>query len=414
MSDSSTFRPLKHPDFRRFWLGIGVSALGSNLTSLALPLLILDQTGSPILAGLVATLRILAYLVVHLPAGAAADRLRRRAVLLFADMVRGLLILVIGVALAAGRPLSVPVLLTLAVVGTLISSVADPAGQAATRHIVTREELPSALALGMMRGQGISLIAPVIGGLLYQIWNALPFLVDAATFAFSFMLVSRIQSPLGGGGPRVAGTLIGDVFTGLKFIRNSRFLRLFLLWAALGNFAGAATTFALILTVQPSGAAAVGIALALVSLSGIAGAGLTGRADRLPSRMLVPVISGVRLLITCVMVTRPTGPVLVAGMVLMGLVGPIASVRLNAYVYEVVPDDLMGRVQSSMTLVGGALYPFATVVTGWLMLNTSAELTMGVLAAIMTVVFAMSLLPGLRSSDALKSPVAEPQGSARV
>jgi len=405
MSEAGTLGPLRRPDFRRFWIAHGMSALGSNLTGLALPLLILDQTGSPILAGLVGTLRMLAYLMVHLPAGALADRLRRRAVLLFTDAARALLILVIGVTLVIDRPLPIPALLALSVLGTLLSSLADPAGQAATRHIVEKDQLPSALALGTMRAQAINLAAPILGGILYQAWPALPFLVDAATFAFSFLLVSLIRSPLGGGGPALGGTLIDDILTGIRFTWNSRFLMLFLTWAALANFATAGITFALVLIVQPSGATTVGIALALVSVGGMIGASLAPRASRLRSQMLVPVIAGLRLLITCVMVIRPAPAVLAVGMTLIALLGPAASVPLNAYVFDIVPDHLMGRVQSSMTLVGGALYPFATLVTGWLMQQTSAQGAMGFLAAVLTVVFGLSLMPGLRTLDMRKSPV---------
>ena len=152
MGDRGTLlQPLREPDFRRIWFGHGLSALGSHLTGLALPLLVLDQTRSPVLAGLVGTLRMLAYLIVHLPAGALSDRLRRRTVLLGADALRGAAVLAIGVALAGGARLPVSWVMVLAVTVTVVSSVADPAGQAATRHLVRGADLTAALALNSVR-----------------------------------------------------------------------------------------------------------------------------------------------------------------------------------------------------------------------------------------------------------------------
>jgi len=404
MADHGTLRPLRRPDFRKFWLGHGASALGSHLTGLALPLLVLDQTGSPILAGLVGTLRMLAYLLVHLPAGALADRIRRRAVVLAADAARALLVLPIGVALAVYQSIPISALLTLSVLGTLISSVADPAGQAATRHLVDREQLPAALALTAMRGRAVSLTAPLLGGLLYQIWPALPFLIDSLTFVLSFFLVASVRTQLGGGAATAKTTFISDIGAGIRFIGNSRFLVLLLAWAALGNFATAGITFALVLIVQPSGGGAVGTALAIVSLGGLIGASLAPHANRFRSRLLVPGITGIRLLIVWAVVAQPTPVVLAIGMAVIALLGPMASVPLNAYVFEVVPDHLMGRIQSSMTLVGGALYPFAALVTGLLAQQLSVQSALGFMALMFLIVFWLSLLRGLRMPDLAAPP----------
>lgn len=402
-----TLDPLRHPDFRRFWVGNGLSALGSHLTGLALPLLVLDQTGSAVLAGLVGTLRMLAYLAVHLPAGALADRLDRRSILLVADAVRALLILAIAVALIADAALAVPVLMTLAVVGTLLSSVADPASQAATRHLVTGAEMPAALALNTVRGQTITLAAPLVGGLLYQVWPALPFVVDAASYGASFLAIYLVRSPLGGRrGP--SRSLVADIGVGLRFTMRSRFLVLFLVWAALGNFATAGITFVLVIAVLPAGGATLGITLSIVALGGLVGATQVSRAGRFPARVAVPVVAGLRTLAGCVMVAHPTPLVLTVGMTVVAFLGPALTIPYNAHVFEVVPDHLMGRVQTAMTLVGGSLYPFATVATGWLVEATSVAAALGSQTAILVVVLGMSLLPGLRIPE--RSPTGRRSG----
>jgi MFS family permease len=347
---------------------------------------VLDQTGSPILAGLVGTLRMVAYLVVHLPAGALADRLRRRRVLLASDAVWAILMGAIGIALLLGRPLPTVMLLAFAVAGTLIGSVADPAGQAATRHLVTEQEMPSALALNTLRAQTLGLVAPLAGGVLYEVWPALPFLIDAGTYVVSMILVYLIRTPLGGGENTDRTTLLADIGTGMRFLWRSEFLRSYLGWAALANFATGGLTFALILVVQERGGSQLGVALAAISVGGLAGAALAPRL-----KVNVPLVCAARVLIAAVMVASPQAVTLSAGMVLTALLGATMSIPLNARVYELVPDELTGRVQSAMTLVGGSLYPFAGVVTGFLAERWSVRSALGLLTAVLVVVMVLSV-----------------------
>lgn len=368
------------------WFGHGLSFLGSYLTGLALPLLVLDQTGSPILAGLVGTLRMVAYLVVHLPAGALADRMRRRRVLLASDAVWAVLMGAIGIALLLDSPLPIEVLLAFAVAGTLIGSVADPAAQAAARHLVSEDEMPSALALNTVRAQTLGLVAPLAGGVLYEIWPALPFLIDAGTYVISLTLIYFIRTPLGGGANRDRTTLLADVGTGMRFLRRSEFLRSYLGWAALANFATGGLTFALILVVQERGGSQLGAALAAISVGSLAGAALAPKL-----KVNVPLVCTVRVLIAAVMVVSPEVVTLSVGMVLTSLLGATMSIPLNARVYELVPDELTGRVQSAITLVGGSLYPFAGVVTGFLAERWSVRSAVGFLTAVLVVVTLLSV-----------------------
>jgi MFS family permease len=78
------------PEFRRFWLARVVSLAGSSFTYVALPVLIYQRTGSPLLTGVVAAFEAIPYLLLGLLAGALADRWDRRRVMVAADVTSAL------------------------------------------------------------------------------------------------------------------------------------------------------------------------------------------------------------------------------------------------------------------------------------------------------------------------------------
>src|SRR5262249_3214272 len=82
-------RPLwRNRDFLLLWNGQTISTLGTNMSTLALPLLVLALTHSPAQAGLLTAMRLLPYLLFSLPAGALIDRWDRKAVMICCDLVR--------------------------------------------------------------------------------------------------------------------------------------------------------------------------------------------------------------------------------------------------------------------------------------------------------------------------------------
>jgi len=92
-------QPLRrNRNFQLLWVGQSLSALGSNVSDLAYPLLVLARTRSPLKAGLVGTFYLIAQMAFRLPAGATADRVNRRTLMLVSDLVRRLELGGLGVA----------------------------------------------------------------------------------------------------------------------------------------------------------------------------------------------------------------------------------------------------------------------------------------------------------------------------
>src|SRR5919202_5296244 len=105
--------------FLRLWSAQLVSTLGSRISGLAFPLLVLALTHSPFQAGLVGFLRGIPYAVLSLPAGALADRWNRKRLMVLCDLGRGLAFLTLAIALFSGHVLLAHLYAVALVEGTL-------------------------------------------------------------------------------------------------------------------------------------------------------------------------------------------------------------------------------------------------------------------------------------------------------
>jgi MFS family permease len=394
---------LRYPDLARIWLGHSLSLLGSHLSTLALPLLVLDATGSPALAGLVGTTRMLTYLVSNLPAGALADRLPRRSLLVLADVLRAAAVLVVGIALSAGHTPSVVVLLAVGAVDTAVSAVAGPAGTASLRHLVSPDDIPRALVLDNNRRLALGLVGPLVGGALYQLAPALPFLLDGITYGASLLLILSVRRHLGGGASTTS-TLRQDVADGIRFVVRTRFVLLFMIWATLVNFATGGMTFGVVILIGPDHAAPLGVAMAVLTLAGIVGSTLAPRLFSCGQQRLVQVSTASSVVVGIVIALFPNPVVAVALVAARSLIAPAAGILFNTRVFELVPDAMTGRVQSALYLVGGALTPFATLVSGWLCEQHSPSTAFAVFAAMLAAVLVLTCLPAMRQPSATPNP----------
>ncbi|MEU6238676.1 MFS transporter [Kitasatospora sp. NPDC047058] len=387
--------PLRHRDFRRLWLGAGLSGIGSQLTMLALPLWVLDRSGSPTLAGLVGTARLLAVFASQLPAGVLADRRHRRTVLAAADAGRAAAVGALGLLVLGGGG---PVLLAgaLATVEGLLTAVAIPAGAAALPRLVPRRELDAAVAFGQGQSYLVQFVGPLLGAVLYRLNPASPFLLDALSYLVSLGLLLTVRRPLGGGEGEAGPRLRAAVAEGLRYVAGSRYLRALLAWSALVNFATAGLAFVLVLVAGRDRPQSLGLALAVTALAGVAGAVLAPRFPRVPDARLLRVVTALIAAVAGGAALHPSPVVMTGCLAVVALVSPAVVVRTNARVLGAVPDALMGRVQSSMFVVGGSLYPFAAAATGWLGEHVSVRGAMAVHTLVLAVVLALAFLPGLR------------------
>jgi MFS family permease len=172
--------------FGLLWVAQALSQLGTSVSAIAYPLVILDLTGSAAEAGLTATVLAASTLVLRVPAGSLVDRWHHRRIMLVADAVRG--VAVTSVALAAfAQTLSVPHILVVAVVEAAFGVFFGPAQFALLRVVMPPERRSDAIGLMQPASYAAALAGPVTGGAAYAFNASLPFAIDATSYFASFV-----------------------------------------------------------------------------------------------------------------------------------------------------------------------------------------------------------------------------------
>ncbi|SEQ25385.1 MFS transporter [Lentzea albida] len=214
-------------EFRRFWLARAISNAGSALSGVALPVLMYSLTGSAAHTAALAALTAAPYLVFGLVAGALADRVHRRAVMVVTDLVSAGLLASVPVASAFGA--LTPVHLMLVAGG--VASVGvwfDAAAFGALPALVGSENLVRANSAVWSTATAVHIAAPSVAGVLFAIHGpAGTMALDAVSFAVSAALVRTILRPMTTSRP--PRTVLGaDIREGLEFLWRESTVRLFL------------------------------------------------------------------------------------------------------------------------------------------------------------------------------------------
>ncbi|UWF77741.1 MFS transporter [Microbacterium neungamense] len=382
------------------WISQALSALGTSVSSLAYPLLVLDIGGTALEAGLVGTVTAATGLVTRLPGGVVADRFRYRRVMLFADAARALVVGTLAVTVVVGS-ISLPLILIAVAVEVALGSMFGPAEFSLLRLIVEPGE--RALAVGRMQSRSAlaGLIGPALGGALYGVWPALPFLVDAGSYVVSAALVAAMR---GTGGLRAsrADARRAGVLAGWRWVRQERFLLTAAIWVSALTAVFGAVGLALLIFARDRGAepAEIGAMFAISAAGGLAGAILTPAVQRRlpPARILqVAVLVDVSATVAILPVRSPY----VIGM--LGAAAFFLAPAVTASVFGEVsrrcPDELVGRAQSAVTLVTGAFAPLAPAAIGGIVDQVGVTVAVAVCAGAFAVLAVASwVLPGFRDA----------------
>jgi MFS family permease len=215
--------------------------LGSHLTTIAYPLLVLQLTGSPFTAGCAVFAATAPSMFAYVPAGALVDRWDPRRVMLLSEFGRGLAIGAVAATLAIGRPM-VALLMAVAVIEGVLEVFSGLAERRYVSSIVGRDRVSSALSRIEARTHVALVAGRPLGGLLFGITPMLPFLADMASFIYSVITILRIKdskpSENGAEAHRELtpkGSLVSDIGQGLHWIRDDKFARLTIVSFSLGT-----------------------------------------------------------------------------------------------------------------------------------------------------------------------------------
>jgi predicted MFS family arabinose efflux permease len=390
----------RNRDFNLLWSGQVLSELGTRVSGIAIPLLVLARTHSPAKAGIAEFAAALPLFVLTLPAGALVDRWNRKRLLIVCDVVRCVAYVTLAVAIAAGRVSFVHILAVVLVdgCGYVFFGVAE---RSALRHVVADEHLPAALARNQARDYAALLGGPPLGGLLYSLGRAVPFVFDAASYAVSVVSLSFLRAELQGEREPATPHLLREVREGLAWFWREPFIRTTSLLVTGSDFVGNALWLVVIVLARERGASAalVGGLFGFLGDGGLLGAAVAPRLARRLSRRAVVVGT---MWLEALLVPLLFVPGAVTAGVVYGAIfvlHPTWNAVVGGYRIRVTPDELLGRVQSVATLLSLGSVPFAFLLVGFLLQAFGTTPTILVFAWVMAVVAVASVVsPAIRAA----------------
>ncbi len=365
----------RHTDFLKFLVAQTISLFGSEITYLALPLLAALTLGaSPAEMGVLTAAGTLPYLAFGLIAGVWVDRLRRRVLMVAADVGRSLLLISLPLAAWLGL-LRIEHLYAVACFAGTLSLLFAAADNAYLPSLVGRGQLVEAnskLALSTTLSEGMG---PGLASVLVQALTApVAIVLDALSFGASAALLSSIRAEKSRSTcPAEVTGVWQEVGAGLRFVIGEPLLRSTTALSALLQLGGGVTDALLVyyitatLGLPPT---VIGLFFAVGSISALL-ASLFG--ERMTRRLGVgpTVIASVLLMgvgwLGVPLASGPT-PMVVATMVSGGLLSAFGNTTYNINVASVrqavTPDRLLGRVGSSNLFVGYGALPIGALLGG--------------------------------------------------
>jgi len=401
------FRDLRsNHDFTVLWIGQTVSELGSALSVFVFPLITYAVTGSTMLAAVAGALDLLGTAIAVLPGGLLADRVHRRTVMRTASASGAVLYGSLAVAGVLGA-LTVPHLFAVAVLSGMANGVFAPAEMSAVRTVVPTEQLPTALSQQQARQHVANLLGGPLGGLLYAVTRWAPFLVDAVSFAVSWVLLGRIRTDLSPA-PRAGARRRGweELLEGARYSWRQPLFRTLMFWSVGSNLTINAVFVAADLRLIQAGypAWSIGLVGTAAGVCGILGAVLAPRIiAAIPTGWLTVLVawSFVPLMLPLVFWNHPA--VVMVALSAGIFLNPAGNAGMSSYRMAVTPPELVGRVQSVGQFLSWSMLPLAPLLGGGLLTLLGGPAAMTALAGFAAVV---AVIPTLsRSVRAVPRPV---------
>jgi len=358
--------------------------MGNQITRIALPFQVYVLTQSTVAVGFLAAVQLVPILALSLGAGAVADAVDRRRLVLVTSVGMAFCSLALAV-LALASPPSLPAIFGVAFLAASLASIDQPARSSAIPRLVPAERLPAAIALNQLNLQTASIVGPAVGGVIIAI-AGLPaaYALDFVSFGAALAAIAAIGPlpPLGG----AARPGLSAVLEGLRFARSRPLiLSTFAIDFAAMVFGMPTSLFpALGLTVFGAGAIGVGLLAAAPAVGAFVGAALSGWVSgvRRRGRAVILAVAGWGAAIVGFGLATFSFPLALTLLALAGAADVLSAVFRSTIVQLETPDGLRGRVTAIHILVvtsgprlgdieaaavAGLIGPQASVISGGLL-----------------------------------------------
>ncbi|WP_130336023.1 MFS transporter [Streptomyces sp. BK022] len=396
-------RPLRIPAYRRLWSSTIVTAVGSQLTAVAVPKQIYDITQSSAWVGYASLAGLVPMVVFALWGGAVADTVDRRKLLLVTNIGIAVTSLLFWAQAVSGLD-SVPVLMVLLAAQQAFFGLNQPARSASVARLVPAGELPAANALGTTVMQ-IGLVAgPLLAGVLIPVIG-LPelYLIDAVALTFTVWAVFRLPAlpPLGEATARRAG--VREIAAGFRYIAGRKVLLLSFLADIVAMVFGMPRALFPQLAAQTYGAWGPGLALGLLFAAIPVGSVLGGLFSGVFSRarrhglMVIGSVVGWGLAVVGFGLSGNLW-VAVAFLAAGGVADMVSMVFRGAILLSAATDEMRGRMQGVFTVVvaGGPRLADVLHGTAGSLFGTRAAVAGGGALVVVIMVALAAAMPALR------------------
>ncbi len=394
-------------DFRRLWTSSTVANLGDGITMVAGPLLVASITTNPAAVAGAVFAQQLPWLLFALISGAWAARLDRRRLVVAVNLFRAAALAALATAVLTGAA-AVPLILAVFFLLGTGETLADSAASAFVPAIVPPDRRPRANALMSASFTVVNqFAAKPVGAWLFALATAVPFAVNAVTFALSAALIAGLRSVPPPATDRPPTRMRTDIAEGVRWLLRHRLLRTLALTMAVGNLVFCAA-FAVFVLYAADRLALTGVGYGVL-LTAFAVGGLLGTivAPRLIRRCGPPTLLRAGLLtevaLHATLATTREPAVAAAMIVVFGVHTTVWGVIVTTIRQRDVPPALYGRITSVYALLdlGGAA--LGSLLGGAVALAYGIVATYATAAVAMAVVAAAAWRP-LRAASVSASP----------
>jgi len=406
--------PLRRsPGFRNFWLSRAVSGLGSAVTTVALPVLVFQQSRSPLLVSLVAAAGTLPCLAFGLIAGAVGDRVDRRTLMIVTDCLSALCLASVPLAQALDA-LTVGHVVVVAFLCSSLSLFFDAGGYGFVPALVGKDRLADANSALYGAETVVRIIGNGLAGVLIALVHPVGTLtLDALSFAGSALFLRAVaNSPsraASSSGPRPG--FRESVGEGLRFLAGHPTLRVMTVVGTLQSFSGGAIVGQLVvfadrvLRIHGSDGR-IGLLYMAWSAGGIGGSLLLPRLRRRYNAFpLLLLVLPCGALLGLVVVLSTDWRMVMVALAAWGTAYLVVLVNTMTYSQEVTPAGLQGRVNTTRRMLSSGLgVPLGALVASGV--TVSAGIRAGMATAVASITLAALLVWAVRLRR-LPEPAAE-------
>ncbi|GCE08193.1 MFS transporter [Dictyobacter aurantiacus] len=402
--EARTYPPLwRNRDYLLLWSGQVISGVGTQVSQLAFPLLILALTRSPAQAGIAGALRTIPYLLLSLPAGALLDRWNRKLVMIICDLGRFLSMGSIPLALFFGH-LTIVQLYVVSLVEGVLFVFFDLAEVSSLPQVVSREQLPAASAQNIATFNIAMLLGAPLGGILFSIGRAFPFLADTVSYFCSVVSLFFIRTPFQQERSSDRRALLPEVREGLKWLWKQRFVRSLAVILCGLNLMTSGIALVVIVLGQHVHASTIdlGVLFAVSGVAGVLGSLLAPILYRYLSFFtLTTVTFWAQVVLTPLLILAPNLLVLGAIIALLFFLTPIFDVVQRGRRMALIPDGLQARINSVYRMIVFSANPISLAMTGFLLQSTGTTATVLIMTGGLVLISLFATFnPYIRHADA--------------